>query len=104
MVNYTLVPFSPYVFHQLNRTMTGNWELLAIKLALEEWRHWLEGTEHPIFIWIDQRNLAYIKCLELSICETLYSKKLKELGSKQKGATNRLNANQAKWSLFFARI
>lgn len=20
----------------------GNWELLAIKLALEEWRHWLE--------------------------------------------------------------
>lgn len=23
----------------------GNWELLAVKLALEEWRYWLE---HPI--------------------------------------------------------
>ena len=23
----------------------GNWELLAIKLALEEWRHWLEGAK-----------------------------------------------------------
>ncbi|XP_015245614.1 PREDICTED: E3 ubiquitin-protein ligase TRIM21-like [Cyprinodon variegatus] len=25
----------------------GDRELLAIKLALEEWRHWLEGAEHP---------------------------------------------------------
>ncbi|KAL0199907.1 hypothetical protein M9458_003094, partial [Cirrhinus mrigala] len=25
----------------------GNRELLAIKLALEEWRHWLEGSIHP---------------------------------------------------------
>ncbi|KAL0168422.1 hypothetical protein M9458_036644, partial [Cirrhinus mrigala] len=25
----------------------GNRELLAIKLALEEWRHWLEGSTHP---------------------------------------------------------
>lgn len=25
----------------------GNRELLAIKLALEEWRHWLEGSKHP---------------------------------------------------------
>lgn len=24
----------------------GNQELLAIKLALEEWRHWLEGADH----------------------------------------------------------
>lgn len=22
----------------------GNWELLAMKAALEEWRHWLEKT------------------------------------------------------------
>ncbi len=28
----------------------GNRELLAIKLALEEWRHWLEGAVHP-FLW-----------------------------------------------------
>ncbi|KAI2648567.1 Transposon Tf2-8 polyprotein [Labeo rohita] len=25
----------------------GNRELLAIKLALKEWRHWLEGARHP---------------------------------------------------------
>ncbi|KAK3556910.1 hypothetical protein QTP70_022409 [Hemibagrus guttatus] len=25
----------------------GNRELLAIKAALEEWRHWLEGARHP---------------------------------------------------------
>ncbi len=23
----------------------GNWELLTVKLALEEWRHWLEGAD-----------------------------------------------------------
>ncbi|XP_047243624.1 adenosine receptor A2a-like [Girardinichthys multiradiatus] len=26
----------------------GDCELLAIKLALEEWRHWLEGVVHPV--------------------------------------------------------
>lgn len=25
----------------------GNRELLVVVLALEEWGHWLEGTEHP---------------------------------------------------------
>jgi hypothetical protein len=25
----------------------GDRELLAVKLALEEWRHWLEGTKEP---------------------------------------------------------
>lgn len=25
----------------------GNHELLAVKLALEEWRHWLKGTQEP---------------------------------------------------------
>ena len=29
----------------------GNRELLAVKLALEEWRHWLEGAEHPFIVW-----------------------------------------------------
>ncbi|KAK3570542.1 hypothetical protein QTP86_022078 [Hemibagrus guttatus] len=28
----------------------GNRELLAIKLALEEWRHWLEGARHPFLV------------------------------------------------------
>ncbi|XP_038133603.1 E3 SUMO-protein ligase ZBED1-like, partial [Cyprinodon tularosa] len=39
----------------------GDRELLAIKLALEEWRHWLEGAEHPVLVWTDHKNLAYIQ-------------------------------------------
>ncbi len=39
----------------------GNRELLAVKLALEEWRHWLEGTEVPFIVWTDHKNLEYIR-------------------------------------------
>lgn len=28
-------------------------ELLAVKLALEEWCHWLKGLEHPFIVWTD---------------------------------------------------
>ena len=38
----------------------GDRELLAVKLALEEWRHLLEGAEHPFIVWTDHKNLAYI--------------------------------------------
>ncbi|KAK3532185.1 hypothetical protein QTP86_009296 [Hemibagrus guttatus] len=31
----------------------GNWELLAIKAALEEWRHWLEGARHLFQVFTD---------------------------------------------------
>ncbi|XP_036003961.1 uncharacterized protein LOC110367566 [Fundulus heteroclitus] len=58
----------------------GDRELLAIKLALEEWRHWLEGTEQPVQIWTDHKNLAYLQ------------------------AAKRLNSRQARWSLFFSRF
>ncbi|KAF7656700.1 hypothetical protein LDENG_00037160 [Lucifuga dentata] len=58
----------------------GNWELLAVKLALEEWRHWLEGTKTPFMIWTDHKNLEYI-------C-----------------TAKRLNSRQASWSLFFTRF
>ncbi len=34
----------------------GNRELLAIKLALEEWRHWLEGAAHPFLILTDHKR------------------------------------------------
>ncbi len=37
----------------------GNKELLAVKLALEEWRHWLEGAGVPILIWTGHKNLEY---------------------------------------------
>ncbi|KAK3542186.1 hypothetical protein QTP86_016881 [Hemibagrus guttatus] len=37
----------------------GNRELLAIKTALEEWRHWLEGARHPFQVLTNHRNLEY---------------------------------------------
>uniref|UniRef100_A0A3B3IPI7 Gypsy retrotransposon integrase-like protein 1 n=1 Tax=Oryzias latipes TaxID=8090 RepID=A0A3B3IPI7_ORYLA len=58
----------------------GNRELLAIKLALEEWRHWLEGAEQPFIVWTDHKNLAYLR------------------------SAKRLNSRQARWCLFFDRF
>lgn len=36
-----------------------NCKLLAIRLALGEWRHWLEGS-FPFIVWTDQRNFENI--------------------------------------------
>ncbi|KAI2653584.1 Transposon Tf2-9 polyprotein [Labeo rohita] len=58
----------------------GNRELLVIKLALEEWRHWLEGSKHPFTIITDHKNLQYIH------------------------EAKRLNPRQARWALFFTRF
>ncbi|KAK1787470.1 hypothetical protein P4O66_002945 [Electrophorus voltai] len=38
-----------------------NRELLAVKLALEQWRHWLEGAEHPFLVYTDHQNLEYLQ-------------------------------------------
>jgi len=45
----------------------GNWELLAVKLALEEWRHCLEGTKQPVLVWTDHKNLEYIWQRDLTL-------------------------------------
>ncbi len=58
----------------------GNRELLAIKLALEEWRHWLEGANHPFTVITDHKNLQYLR------------------------QAKRLNPRQARWALFFTRF
>ncbi|XP_061105381.1 uncharacterized protein LOC133133290 [Conger conger] len=58
----------------------GNRELLAVKLALEEWRHWLEGSEKPFIIWTDHQNLVYLQ------------------------KTKRLNSRQARWALLSGRF
>ncbi len=58
----------------------GDRELLAMKAALEEWRHWLEGARHPFTVLTDHRNLEYLK------------------------TAKRLNPRQARWSLFFSRF
>lgn len=38
----------------------GKQELLAIKLALKEWRHWLEGAHHQFTVWTHHKNLQYL--------------------------------------------
>ena len=58
----------------------GNRELLAVKLAFEEWRHWLEGARHPFLVLTDHNNLEYIR------------------------TTKRLNPRQARWALYFTRF
>lgn len=58
----------------------GNRELLARKLALEEWRHWLEGARQLFLVLTDHKNLQYLK------------------------EAKRLNPSQARWALFFTRF
>jgi hypothetical protein len=58
----------------------GDRELLAVKMALKEWRHWLEGASHPFQVLTDHKNLEYIQ------------------------QAKRLNSRQARWSLFFNRF
>ncbi len=58
----------------------GNRELLAIKLALEEWRHWLEGSQHPFIVLTDHKNLQYLR------------------------EAKRLNPHHARWALYFTRF
>jgi len=53
-------------------------EMLAIIYILEEWRHFLEGAQYLVEIWIDHKNLEYF----------MIAKKL--------------NRRQAHWSLYLA--
>ncbi len=58
----------------------GNKELLAVRLALGEWHHWLEGSAQPFLVWTDHKNLEYIR------------------------SAKRLSSRQARWALFFGRF
>lgn len=58
----------------------GNHELLAVKVALEECRHWLEGACHPFTVLMDHRNLEYIQ------------------------QAKRLNPREARWALIFTHF
>lgn len=58
----------------------GNRELLAVVLALQEWRHWLEGTTQPFIVWTDHKNLTYLR------------------------KAKRLNSRHARWALFLGRF
>lgn len=39
----------------------GDCELLAIKLALKDWHHWLQGGNEPFTVWMDHQNLIAIQ-------------------------------------------
>lgn len=39
----------------------GKWELLAMVLALQEWRYWLEGFAQSFVVWTDHKNIAYLQ-------------------------------------------
>ncbi|KAI7808450.1 Pol polyprotein [Triplophysa rosa] len=58
----------------------GNRELLAVRLALGEWRHWLEGAAQPFLVWTDHKKLEYVR------------------------SAKRLSSRQARWALFFGRF
>ena len=49
-------------------------------LALQEWRHWLEGAVQPFTVWTDHKNLAYFR------------------------SARRLNSRQARWAVFLGRF
>jgi len=51
-------------------------EMLTIICALEEWRHFLEGAQYLVEIWIDHKNLEYFM------------------------TAKKLNRHQARWSLY----
>lgn len=55
-----------------------NRELLAVVLALQEWRHWLEGSAQLFVVWSNHKNLLYLQ------------------------NTKRLNSRQAQWELFLS--
>lgn len=72
--------FSPIASPLQSETM-----ILAIEncwplFALEEWRHWLEGSKVPFLVRTDHKNLEYIH------------------------TAKRLSSRQAHWSLFFSRF
>ena len=58
MVIDTQSPSSQKHFHKRNYEIY-DWELLAIIRALEEWRHYIQGSPHTTIILSDHKNLTY---------------------------------------------
>ncbi len=53
---------SPIASTQLNVIMTlATGSCWRFRLALGEWRHWLEGSAQPFLVWTDHKNLEYIR-------------------------------------------
>ena len=43
-------------------------EMLAIIQALEEWRHFLEGTVEKFEVYTDHKNLSYLRTAQKLNC------------------------------------
>ena len=68
--------FISRTFDQTQRNYdVGDRELLAIITALETWRHYLQGSPHPVTVFSDHKNLTYFK------------------------SPQKLNRRQARWNL-----
>jgi RNase H-like domain found in reverse transcriptase/Reverse transcriptase (RNA-dependent DNA polymerase) len=55
-----------------------DWELLGIIQALEEWRHYIQGSGHTMIVYSDHKNLMYF------------------------WTAQKLNDRQARWSLYLS--
>ena len=55
-------------------------ELLAIIWALEEWRHYIQGSPHTTIILLDHKNITYFR------------------------EARKLNRRQARWSLYLSEF
>ncbi len=75
-------PLGAHIFTGIGGSCRGHcsWTSLAIKLALEEWWHWLEGAQYPFEVITDHKNLQSLR------------------------EAKRLNTRQARWALFFTRF
>jgi RNase H-like domain found in reverse transcriptase len=54
--------------------------MLVVMRSLEEWRHFLEGAQRKVEIWMDHKNLEYFM------------------------TAKKLNCRQARWSLYLSRF
>ena len=73
-----------YISHSFDATQRNyeiyDRELLGIVRALETWRHYLQGSFHPVTIFSDHKNLMYFRQVQ------------------------KLNRRQACWSLFLSQF
>ena len=77
----TPMAFIPKIFSPTKRNYEiYNWELLAIIWALEEWRHYIQGSPHTTVIFSDHKNLTYF------------------------WEARKLNQQQARWPLYLSEF
>lgn len=59
--------------HLEEKDDVGDQDLLAVKLALEQRKHWLVGATHPFMIYMNNKNLEYLWMMPLTLLLTYQS-------------------------------